>query len=439
MAHAVLAAAAAMGAHAGVITDFWEAAEPASVPAHEAALRRFRDTIVAAQTQCEKTCTVKGYVGGTAANLRRHAYYVLEATLSGCALLGRFPSSEHIALNTGEALRSRCEASGRKGFECYFRPVTTCRKGDGGKMRLLKGEGIYQAGERWQSIMLDRVANRTGLRSEPLVLGTLLAWIMRPQPELREALGLYGAAAGLGSAAGRETRVAMHIRKGDKHSLYGKHLVNHSWRVATDTYAAWGRRVAAYVGAERVMFMTDDMPSVRRLVGGSAGGAAGLFRHAPAPAFCLPAYGAGLLGKGRGAVMLKGSKMRRYALQLNASKAPPPPECGPAYLLDDGVQFFAGMLLMAQTAAFVGTQVSNIGAAIVELMATQRHPPVFFDLLNDFPRPFLSDENMWHAGIFNYPTRNLGRERLATGATLPNRSYDSDPTIKDCSPWCGSL
>ena len=31
-------------------------------------------------------------------------------------------------------------------------------------------------------------------------MGTLLSWIMRPQAELREAVQLYGAAAGLASA-----------------------------------------------------------------------------------------------------------------------------------------------------------------------------------------------------------------------------------------------
>ena len=92
-------------------------------------------------------------------------------------------------------------------------------------------------------------------------------------------------------------------------------------------------------------------------------------------------------------------------------------DCGPELLLDDGIQFFAGMLLLAQCAAFVGTQISNIGSVIVELMATQRHPPMFHDVLNDMHRPFLSDERVWFGGVHNPASvRPLRVERLALGS-----------------------
>ena len=84
--------------------------------------------------------------------------------------------------------------------------------------------------------------------------------------------------------------------------------------------------------------------------------------------------------------------------------------------MDDGIQLFAGLFLLAQCAAFVGTLISNIGLLIVELMATHRHPPVYFDVLNDVHRPFLSDERVWHAAIHNPASiRPLRIERLALG------------------------
>ena len=75
---------------------------------------------------------------------------------------------------------------------------------------------------------LALVHSRTGLRSEVLIMGTLISWIMRPQPELREAVLLYGAAHGLDRRGGRHRSIAMHIRHGDKPSMYSRHMRNES-------------------------------------------------------------------------------------------------------------------------------------------------------------------------------------------------------------------
>ena len=108
---------------------------------------------------------------------------------------------------------------------------------------------------------LDRVTSLTGLRSEMLIMGTLLSWVMRPQPELRMAVERYGGALGFNETGNRFRRyrhIAMHVRRGDKYSLHAKHMHNHSWRVAPETYVAWAQRLAADMGAERVLVMTDD-------------------------------------------------------------------------------------------------------------------------------------------------------------------------------------
>ena len=45
---------------------------------------------------------------------------------------------------------------------------------------------------------------------------------------------------------------------------------------------------------------------------------------------------------------------------------------GGTTLWTKGVQFYAGLLIMAHCGAFVGTQVSNIAIAVVETCALER-------------------------------------------------------------------
>ena len=81
--------------------------------------------------------------------------------------------------------------------------------------------------------------------------------------------------------------------KGDKHSLYSKHMKEHGWRVGAQSFDAWGRRVAADIGAERALYMTDD-PRVMSALESSGDD---FFRLVPAPRNCMPSYAAGVLGK----------------------------------------------------------------------------------------------------------------------------------------------
>ena len=85
------------------------------------------------------------------------------------------------------------------------------------------------------------------------------------QQELRDAIVLYGTAAGLGQPGARHRRIAMHIRRGDKHSLYAKHMRNASWRVSSESFEKWGRRVGAQLGAERALYMTDSKEAMDSL------------------------------------------------------------------------------------------------------------------------------------------------------------------------------
>ena len=385
-----------------VVANFWDAAE--ETPGFEEALGKFRAMIRSSQQPqaCSNTCRVhhKLWVGGTASNLRRLAHVLLNAVLANCALVGRYPPSQALSVSTGALMLKRCSDPGRHSLQCYFLPISTCSKET-------SATKVPEISYGDISKNLDTLANRTGLRSEVLAMGTLLAWIMRPQPELAEAVDFYGGALGFKVPGGRHRRVGMHIRKGDKHSLYPKHLKNHTFRVSVQSFSIWGRRIASDLGAEGVLYLTDDRGATETL-----GQNAPFFQLAPAPAECMPSYNAGILGKAyvRAAIALNKLRNERFAA-AEAERANQSHLCGPDHFRDDGIQLFAGMLLLSQCGSFIGTQISNIDSVVVELMATLRHPPVYFDLLNDVHRPWASDEKVWYGGVHTH-TRPVSAERL---------------------------
>jgi hypothetical protein len=106
--------------------------------------------------------------------------------------------------------------------------------------------------------------------------------------------------------------------------------------------------------------------------------------------------------------------MKHRNIIKNATDTASGSDCGPAYLQDDGIQLFASMLLLAQCASFIGTQISNIDAVIAELMSTLRHPPVVIDVLNDLNQPAESDDRAWHLGMHQARARPLPLERLVS-------------------------
>ena len=386
-----------------VVTSFWDAAE--QPPGFEAPMVKFREMIRSSQqpASCSKVCRVphKLYVGGTASNLRRLASVVLEAVLLGCALVGRYPRPQWLSITTSAAMRQRCNASSAYSLECYFLPVSTCVD-DGKYYKVIHHNYDPVSG------LLDEAGSRIGLRSELLIMGAVQAWIMRPQPDLADAVRHYAARLGLDAPSlPRFRRVGMHIRKGDKHSLYPKHIGrNTSSRISVRSFSIWGRRIASDLGAERVLFQTDDRTTTAVL-----GENASFFQLAPAPAECMPSYNAGILGKQYVRAAMALSKLQSAQFAASESGRDLQTTCGPDHFRDDGVQLFAGMLLLAQLGSFIGTQISNMDSTIVELMATQRHPPVYFDVLNDVHRSWISDEKVWYGGIHNH-VRSLGMERL---------------------------
>ena len=113
---------------------------------------------------------------------------------------------------------------------------------------------------------------------------TLLSWIMRPQRELNDAIASYGEQLGVSGAESRHRYIGMHLRRGDKYALSSRHLKDHAWRIAPRAFKTWGQRLAASLGMDKVLYMTDDK-SVTFAEPGDA--ATRLFYEAPTVAACM--------------------------------------------------------------------------------------------------------------------------------------------------------
>ena len=394
--------------------DFWH--DAVLHPGHAEALTKWRAMIVSSQNpaECVRTCSLRNsvHVGGAMQNMRRVAHAVMQAALKNCAIHSPWPAWVYAHETTSVEMRERCTSERRKSLECYFLPISNCTSDSRGA-----SSSKFQFLDAYKDVsdMLDHVAEQTGLRSELLIMGTLLSWIMRPQRELRAALEQYGAQRGLGLLAARHKYIGMHLRRGDKYSLYSRHLQHNAYRITPSSFAMWGRRVAAQLGMDRVLYMSDDS----NLKLDPRNESRGLFLQAPTSAVCRPsAHGKLNIGAFEGkhasaTQVLKTIRLRSATFGPQMREVVnTTPACISPLFADDGIQFYAGMMMLAHSASFIGTQISNIDMAIVELMATRHFPPSVYDVLNDLTRPFLSDERVWY-GSTHHQVRSTTAERLA--------------------------
>ena len=209
---------------------------------------------------------------------------------------------------------------------------------------------MYHTGTR--AFFLDRIGHMTGLYSDMLIVGALLSWVMRPQPELEEAVLSYGRTLGLHVPGVRHRRLAMHIRRADKHSLNPsksrakkEQRAGGLWRISDQSYITWSRRVASVIGAEHTLFMSDDAGLLFGPKALEAQGSDGFFRHVPAPASCVPSFAAGLMCKSPVALGAtrcpnRNSPMHKLlgTLTKKSDRSPehPPASCGRDYFVDEG-------------------------------------------------------------------------------------------------------
>jgi len=377
-----------------VVTDFWAAQ---TVPkSFQAGVASWRTAIAESQqsaTACDSVCRCAPHHAGLASKLHASAVCLLQATLNRCAIVG--PPTQLNEYTTNSTLRERCT-----GFECYFQPISRCSQQAGASRSSVK---TIHADQRHLLQPFARVANMTGLRSELLIMSTLVAWVMRPQPILVDAAHHFAVLAGI--AADEAPRcVSQHVRHGDKVNALRSNAALFE-RLSSTSFWRWGVRLATVHGGERVLFMTDassvqeDLTSFESPVP---------FVPVPAPLECFVAAGH---VKGAATDVLK----RRRGKGLSSS-----PACNPTFT-DEGLQMISGIVLLSQCMLFVGQQTSNVDRVVVELLATRQYPPASYDVLNDVYAP---------------AAMGVGLHELTTwrGAMTSVKNTRNDPRVEDSEP-----
>ena len=439
----MLATAAAAAGPSGVVTDFFErvavAVPPVQFAEPNSALRRWHELILRSQApaKCERLCQCVHIRGGFFSNMHHIASCVMEAALQGCALIDEDTTTTARISNylTSAAFRQRCKDrhggalhGNANGLHCYFRPLSNCTRQLAGVKPGARLPNVFLLGPSQRApsqALLARVQARTGLTSELLALSAATAWVMRPSPDLEEAVRLYGEMVGAGGAsAGHPLRcVGMHMRSPEKGKGYAK-LAEEVWRIEAPNFRFMGQRVAQIVGAQRVWLMSDSYNATLEVAYGTTQPSAAalerseaeLFRIVPAPLSCSPGHRAGALAntqrKFTAATFALGAVAAKAQRTTTHESAGDDRVCGPEWLQDDGLMLIAGVILLANCMAFVGSMGSNVGNAVVELMATLNFPPAQFDILNDVHPGLTWSEIPWHAGIG--PRRKESEERLAT-------------------------
>lgn len=451
------------GAGANLVTDFFEHQRRHPAAGYEEPVRAWHDLILASQQpqSCTRLCQCVHVRGAFFSNIRGIAACVLNAALRGCAIVEEDKTARPAMATfvTSPAMRRTCQLANRSlAFHCYFRPLSNCSRAKAGIKPREALTNVYALDGEMSGTdeMLAEVEARTGLRSELLILSAAVSYVMRPQPELAHAIRHFGASVGAGYAS-RPRVVGVHMRSDEK--LGVRSLGVDRWRASPAAFGLWARRVSRFVGADKVWLMSDSYSATVAVAGESAvegrggGGArdgrdgaggtdrradgrSALFAVVPAPLSCSPAHAAGVLGHafsnrpaaaGGGANWGPHMELQRLARTKHAVVADVTKGgagggragsnrnvCGPTWAADDGILLAAGAMLLANGLAFIGTLISNVDVAIVELMASRSFPPSVYDVLNDVYPGFKSadlTERPWHGAVGNR-TREPEKERL---------------------------
>ena len=281
---------------------FWTHLRSHPPAGFEQPVARLMDRIEASQSNCSRRCTCVHCRGGTFASLHCIAQCLLSAAVvHNCAIVDEdiwgYPWTGNLV--TSAHLKKRCIAASRTvGIACYFRRLSSCPR-TGAKVMTAKIPtwlpNVYVGFQPHDmEPMLRTLRRSTGLTSELLAMGVLMAWVMRPTDDLHAALEYFGGRLGLPPAiathaspsqplaepsptlSARPPRhhtiprlprfLAMHIRHGDRNTIADGYLGAEKWRVSAASFKSWARRVGSVLGVERVLLLTDDPEASKALM-----------------------------------------------------------------------------------------------------------------------------------------------------------------------------
>jgi hypothetical protein len=356
-----------------VITDFFAHQEHLlpTLGSLAGPVQRWRELIQHTQQRqrkdCRHFCTCDHTKGGFGSTMHILSLCLVAAAIRNCSLVGEGGAAPWMAGMVSSSMQQSCTKDGRKhGLHCYFLPISTCRDANESIRGLINShhrsnhpvDMLKYA--NFTDFAKERIPARifqlTGLTSELLIMSTARAWVMRPQPVLTEALLYYGHAIEVDP----QRAISLHVRHGDKRAFGALSKSSEGWRMSTSGMALWARRVGYTLGAQTVLYMTDDVNVSRTLRASSS-----VFAPVPCAIECFPTFQVGILGSSHN---VRGEVWRREREVRTEARARREEECGPKLFQDEGILMATGVMLAAQSLAFVGAYVSNVAVMVAELV-----------------------------------------------------------------------
>ena len=364
-----------------VLATTIDVARASDCDAADAPRAAFRRLIEATQADCSRRCSCHGLNGGLFSSVRARAFCLLHALAAGCALVA----------TPGGEIRSyvnHAHCSDPSGWLCHLAPISACDAG---------APEVHELGEVMEQFtasvpQLRWVANRTGLLSELAVFGELVAWVLRPSPGLRETIAARRAQLNLSD----ESTLAVHIRHGDRVKSRGAR------DASARKFAHAAARLLGAHGLTAAHVMTDDpraYETFRSALATRHHRATGIVvTRFPPDAFPSSAALEAIDESNGGAAGASGAEMAEWFRQRDRGAD------ASDVAFDEALQLFAQVHILARHRVFLGWQASNIDHAVVELMASCRRWPVYYDV----------EGWIWAPGCYEFGLEKFTKEIVTT-------------------------
>lgn len=215
------------------------------------------------------------------------------------------------------------------------------------------------------------IRKATGLTSSLLVNSEILSYLMRPNKVLVDDVARWAKRLGVEHQSDLNSAVSVHIRHGDKRAVDMEE--KNRTRIVGVTAS-----MVRLLGSKNVLLMTDDQRASK------------IMHTLP----LLPAHSQ----QGDDAIRTEGKLQSLNVVEIPFSEVRKSESIVPSNeevdtTMDPAGLLFVQVILLSQAQMLIGTQVSNVDRAIVELMAAVKYPPRVFDMYMDTYAPCANRES----------------------------------------------
>eukprot|EP00750_Incisomonas_marina_P022555 INCI4977.12.p1 GENE.INCI4977.12~~INCI4977.12.p1 ORF type:complete len:509 (-),score=53.05 INCI4977.12:1487-2884(-) len=361
----------------GLITNFWLEKNRPSTPHLPPDLKRARDDLRAVITALQhpddcstaKICTC-GYPmkGGLFSMLHGRGLCLLNALANNCTLVDAPGVEDKIVHKHAYIDQNACALdSVDSPFECYFQPLSTCAFDKARRVRLYSRDSCDRFDE-----LFSQVSQRFGISSKLLLQTEMMSYIMRPNHRLHNSILEHGERMQLSSRANLSQCLAVHIRHTDKHGVPASEKLHTQFVGAADD-------LRKLYGFDVINYMTDD-PGVDTLFKVRFS----LLRTVrSSPQSVLLTRSACIFWTIWRQVIPEVDPQVRVTTMSAAVRRKVMDEDDS----DVGLPLLSHAMIMAQCPMLLGSQVSNVDRAVLELMGTMSWPPAMVDMYGDLYAP----------------------------------------------------